>query len=295
MKSNSTSDKIFDTVVYAILTLITIITLYPFLNVVALSFNDSIDAVKGGIYIWPRVFTLENYKQVFNYNTLPRAFMNSVVRTILGTFVNVIFTAMVAYTLSRKDFMARKLVAVLFAITMYVNGGLIPNFLLIKELGLYNKFAVYIIPGLVWAFCIFMVRSFIESVPFSVQESAMIDGANDFKIFVKIILPLCKPVLATVALYYAVNHWNQWFDTYLYAPSNEKLTTLQYELQKILKSVTATSKPPSVTGGGIPKNYVTPAAIQMAITVVVVTPIIVVYPFLQNYFVKGMTLGAVKS
>lgn len=291
MKRNRT-DKIVDIAIYVFLMVVGIITLYPFLNVLAISFNNANDTVAGGIYLWPRQFTFANYQKVFTYPNLIRAAINSVIRTLVGTSLSVVATAAIAYTLSRKDFVARKFFTFLFVITMYVSGGLVPSYLLMRDLHLFNNFLVYILPSLVWPFCIFLMRSYIEGIPFSLQESAMIDGANDFVIFVKIIFPLCIPSLATIALFYAVSNWNSWFDTYLYCSSNANLTTLQYELQKIVQSL-STSKPTnSINSNAV---VVTPQSVQMAITIVVVTPILCVYPSLQKYFVSGMTLGAVKG
>ncbi len=283
-------------IILLVLMVLTIITLYPFLNVMALSLNDSTDSVRGGITIFPRVFTLKNYQKVLQYATLPRAALNSVLRTVIGTAINVGFTSMTAYALSRRDFIGRKFVNFMLVITMYVSGGMVPSYLLIKALGLYGNFWVYILPGLVWAFCVFMVRTYIEGLPLSLQESAMIDGASDMTVFIKVIFPLCKPVTATIALYYAVNHWNSWFDTYLYCPTKDNLTTLQYELQKILQSASASVDPKTIMQQADRlKDLVTPQSLQMAITVVVIVPIIIIYPFLQKYFVEGMTLGAVKG
>lgn len=296
----SLGTKIADAIIIIVLLLIGIITIYPFLNVLAISFNDSIDTVRGGITIFPRKFTLDNYKEVFRYPTLMTGAIVSTARTVIGTGASVICTAIMAYTLSRKDFVARKLFNLLFMVTMYVSGGLIPGYLLIRNLDLFNNFLVYILPGLVGAFYVFIVRSYIESLPYSLQESAMLDGANDFQIFWKIIFPLSKPSMATITLFYAVSQWNSWFDTYLYCASNKNLTTLQYELQKIIKSAAAAAQ--SAQNGNASaaieaakSHSITPQSIQMAITIIVVIPIILVYPKLQKYFVSGMTIGAVKG
>ncbi|MUG48060.1 carbohydrate ABC transporter permease [Paenibacillus woosongensis] len=293
--SRSPQDWIFNIAVYLLVGIITIITLYPFLNVLAISFNDSVDTVRGGVTIYPRKFTLENYKQIFSYSSLLTGFKISVYRTLAGTLAGLVSGSMVAYTLARTDFQGRKFVSTFLAITMYVSGGLIPGFILIKNLDMINTFAVYILPGLVSAFNIFVIRSFIDGLPFALQESAKIDGANDFTIYWRIILPLCKPALATVALFLAVGQWNSWFDTYLYNGSNDALTTLQYELMKVLQSTTTNAN--NMRGGNMTElmAQVSPDSVKMAITIVATVPILVVYPFLQKYFVKGMTLGAVKS
>ncbi|MNE51039.1 L-arabinose transport system permease protein AraQ [compost metagenome] len=177
---------------------------------------------------------------------------------------------------------------------MYFTGGLIPGYLLIKNLGLMSTFAVYIIPAILSVWNVFVVRSYIDGLPYALQESAKIDGANDWTIFWKVILPLCQPVLATIALFIAVGHWNSWFDTYLYNNRSAENTTLQYELMKVLLSTQTGSnfRDPNAQQS---IASVSPESIKMAITIVVTVPILLVYPFLQKYFVKGMTLGAVKS
>jgi putative aldouronate transport system permease protein len=273
-----------------------VITLYPFLNVVAKSFNDPVDTVKGGIHIWPRIWTVNNYKDLFSAGSnLPSAFRMSVLRTLTGTVLGVMCCAMFAFVLSRKDFMFKKLFTTLLVVTMYVGGGMIPEYILIRNLGLINKFAVYIIPGLINAFNVIIIRAFIDQIPMSLQESARIDGANDLGIFFRIIFPLCMPVLATVALFIAVGQWNSWFDTYLYARGNTSLSTLQYELMKVLDSAQSVSSSQDVYSEGLRSAKRNPEALKMAITVIATVPILVVYPFLQKYFVSGMTLGAVKE
>ncbi|MFC5985743.1 carbohydrate ABC transporter permease [Marinicrinis lubricantis] len=274
---------------------VVVITLYPFLNVLAISLNESSDTVKGGITIWPRAFTWANYEQIFTFGGLIQGAKISVLRTLIGTILGVISSSMLAFVLSRHDFQARKFVSTYLALTMYVSGGLIPGYMLIRDLGLTNSFWVYIFPGMVVAFNVFIIRSFIDGLPYALQESAKLDGANDFTIYLRVILPLCKPVLATIALFVAVGQWNSWFDTYLYNGSNEKLTTLQYELQKVLQSTTTGNTAPRGDSVIQNMNRVSPQSVKMAITIIVTVPILVVYPFLQRYFVKGMTLGAVKA
>ncbi|GEM47273.1 carbohydrate ABC transporter permease [Deinococcus cellulosilyticus] len=291
----SISDRIIDIAIVIVMVLVVIVTLYPFLNVLAVSFNSSSDTVKGGVTIFPREFTLDNYKTIFSFGTIPHAFFISVARTVLGTILSLFACSMVAYVLSRKDFVFRHFLSRYLAITMYISGGLVPFFILIRDLQLMNTFTVYILPGIVNVFFIFMIRSFIDGLPYELQESAKLDGANDFTIFWRVILPLCKPVLATAALFIAVGQWNSWFDTYLFNGSNPDLSTLQFELMKILQS-TQTGQD-AVNSNDMARNMqqVSPESIKMAITMVTTLPILLVYPFLQRYFVAGMTLGAVKG
>ncbi|MGG4340131.1 carbohydrate ABC transporter permease [Paenibacillus lautus] len=290
------SDRVFDMVNFTFMALVMIVTLYPFLNVLAISLNDSVDTVRGGIYLWPREFTLENYVQIFKYDGLITGAKITILRTLSGTLLGLVSGTMLGYVLSRVDFQGRKFMSVFLAMTMYFSGGMIPVFILIRDLNMMNSFLVYIIPGMVSAFNVFVIRSFIDSLPYSLQESAKLDGANDFTIYYKIILPLCKPVLATIALFLAVGQWNSWFDTYLYNGNAPHLTTLQFELMKVLQSTQGQTSG-MMSGQNMAEivKQVSPESIKMAITIVVTVPILLVYPFLQRYFVKGMTLGAVKS
>jgi len=296
VKKKTAGDVVFEIFNYLLMIILAVITLYPFLHVLAVSLNDPYDTVKGGITIFPRKFTLVNYTETLNYPQIPWAVMITVLRTVIGTAIGVLSTAMVAYVINRKDFIARRLVAIMFIVTMYVGGGLIPDYMLVRGLGLMNNFLVYILPGLISPFNVIVIKSYMEGIPPDLEESAMIDGANDFLIFWRIILPLCAPVIATISLFIAVGHWNSWFDTYLYCSSEPKLTTLQYELQKILSNATASSQVDYYSNLDPNRTMkVTPHSLRMAMTIIVTLPILLVYPFVQRYFIHGMTIGAVKS
>lgn len=270
--------------------LILIITLYPFLNVLAISLNDATDTLRNVNFIIPRQFTLYNYNYVFKEGGIFGPLVISIARTVIGTVLGVIGTAMLAYVLSRRDFVFQKLFTVMFVITMYVGGGLIPEYLLImRTLHLGNNFMVYILPGILWVYNMILVRSYIDGLPMALQEAAKLDGTNDFQVWYIVILPLCAPVIATIALFYAVGQWNSFMDTYLYA---KDLPTLQYKLYEIMAQATMQLDPHS---SSTLTRAVTPMAIRMAVTVVATVPIIIVYPFVQKYFVGGMTVGAVKT
>lgn len=272
-----------------------VITLYPFLNVLAISFNNSLDTVKGGITVYPRMFTFANYVEIFKIPALATSVITSLLRTVIGTATGIISTAMLAFVISRKDFVARRPVTILLIITMYVGGGLIPDFMLIRSLRLTNNFLVYILPNLISVFNVIVFRSFISDLPYELQESAKIDGANDMRIFFTIIFPLCIPVIATLSLFIAVGQWNSWFDTYLYCTGNKLLTTLQFELQKILLSAQSSGRQDIYGSADALRHRVSPESIRMAMTIVATVPILLVYPFVQKYFMKGLTLGAVKA
>ena len=280
----------FDYFLILLFALILVITLYPFLNVLAISLNDATDTLKNINFLIPRQFTLANYKYVFEEADILGPLFMSVAKTLVGTLAGVFCTAMLAYTLSRKDFVFHKPFTLVFVITMYVGGGMIPEYLLImRTLHLGNNFLVYILPGLLWVYNMILVRSFIDGLPMALQEAAKIDGANDFQIWWKIVLPLCKPVIATIALYYAVGQWNSFMDTYLYA---KDLPTLQYKLYEIMSQARMQVDTHATTEVS---QAITPMSIRMAVTVVATVPIVIVYPFLQKYFIGGMTLGSVKD
>ena len=291
---STTEDKIFTVINTIIMVLFVIITLYPVLNTLAVAFNDGTDSLRGGIHIWPRVWTLKNFTTVLHKENLLTGAKISVARTVIGTALSVFLNAVLAFIISRKEFIFRRSLSMFWVITMYVNGGLIPVFLLYKALGLTNSFWVYVIPGAISCFNMLVIRTYINnSIPNSLVESAQIDGAGYTTIFLKIISPLCKPVYATVALFAAVGQWNSWFDAMLYNRMSDKYTTLQYELMKLLSSVTnqGTSAEAMKNAAGA----VTPTSVRAAATILTMLPIICLYPFLQRYFVAGLTLGGVKE
>ena len=292
-RKKSLSDWIFVICNTIFMIAFVIITLYPVLNTLAISFNDGTDALRGGIYLIPRKFTLKNYSTVLQKDNLITGAIVTVARTVIGTILALISNAILAFVVSRKNFLFKKQLSLFWVITMYVNGGLIPTFLLYKGLHLTNSFWVYVIPGMVNAFNMLVIRTYMNGLPDSLEESAQLDGAGYTTIFLKIISPLCKPVYATVALFVAVGQWNSWFDAMLYNRMSDKLTTLQYELMKLLSSVTNQG-----TSAEAMKNStgtVTPTSVRAAATILTMLPIICIYPFLQQYFVAGLTLGGVKE
>jgi putative aldouronate transport system permease protein len=295
MKTRMTlGDISFNTFNFIFLSCLGIATLYPFLNLLAISLNDSLDSIKGGIYVWPREFTLANYSALFANEHLFGAFIRSIVRTLIGTGLGILCTAMFAYALSRREFVFRKGFNIFIIITLYVNGGIIPIYLVIREMGLVNSFWVYILPLLINGFYVILMRSYFEQLPEGLTESAKVDGATDFQTLFRIILPVSLPVIATITLFVAVLHWNMWFDNYLYNSRNQNLALLQYELMKILlDSARQVSSQTRVDGTTV--QVVMPQSIRATMTIVVTLPILFVYPFLQRYFIKGITIGAMKG
>ena len=293
MKNKSVANRAFTIFNTIFMTLFVVVTLYPVLNTLAISLNNGLDAVKGGIHLIPRAFTFENYTTVMKKQNLIQGALITVLRTVIGTLTSLVANAILAYIVSRKRFLFKSQLSLFWVITMYVNGGMIPIFLLYKGLHLTGTFWVYIIPGMVSAFNMLVLRTYMLGLPDSLEESAQLDGAGYATIFVKIISPLCKPVYATIALFVAVFQWNSWFDAMLYNRMNGKLTTLQYELMKLLSSVTNTSS--SVEAMKNAAGTVTPTSVRAAATIITILPIICIYPFLQKYFVTGLTLGGVKE
>ncbi|WP_409342267.1 carbohydrate ABC transporter permease [Paenibacillus sp. MBLB4367] len=294
-KSYGTAGYVFDSFNYLLLALLGIATLYPFLNLFAVSLNDPMDTIRGQVYVWPNAFTWNNYLIVFQNDGLLGATLRSVVRTLAGTFLSVACTAMLAFTLSRREYVLRKWLNFILIISMYVSGGIIPGYLLIKSLGMTNSFWVYIIPGLISVYNALIIRSYFDSLPEGLMESAKIDGASDLQLFYRIAIPCSLPVLATVTLFVSVGHWNAWFDNYLYN-TRPNLSLLQYELMKIL--IQSTSQVTSNATGYVDKEVLratTPQSIRATMTIIVTLPILFVYPFMQRFFIKGIMVGSMKE
>lgn len=287
-------EKTFDIVNILFMALFCLMIIYPVWNTVVISLNDATDAMMGGLYWWPRKFSLESYKTVLETPGIFKAFGVTVGKTVIGVVTHVLFTAMVAYGLSKRDLVGRKLYLTVGVITMFFNGGLIPNYLLIRNLGLLDNFMVYIIPALFSFFDLIIFQSFFRELPASLEESAFIDGANEFQIFLKIILPLSMPVMATIALFNGVYQWNDFFTGIIYI-NNPDLQPIQTFLYKVIvqnsSSQMLSAMPAAVTN--LAKT--TSESIKLATMVIATLPIVLVYPFLQKYFVKGMLLGSVKE
>ncbi|MCL2284758.1 MAG: carbohydrate ABC transporter permease [Firmicutes bacterium] len=292
---------IFHTINYTLLGLLCLIMLYPMLNTVALSFNDGLDAIRGGVRLWPRRFTLNNYQTLFAVPTVFPAFRISIIRVVVTVISNLVVTSMLAYAISRPEYKFRKPIALIIVLTMYFHAGLIPHFILRQSLGLLNTFAVLWVPGMVGAFNLIIIRTYIKSLPESLVESARLDGASDFRIFAQVIMPLCKPVLATVTLFVAVGAWNEWFDAFIYNSARPDLEVLQGVLRQFLAAAMAHAAgggggqaAAAAAAAGAPV-MATPLTLRAAITVFTALPILLVFPFLQRYIIHGMTLGGVKE
>ncbi len=268
--------------------------IYPFINILAISLNDGIDAVRGGIYLWPRKFSLTNYHYVFSNESLLRGAGVSVLRVVVGTATGVLGNALLGYIVSCRSFYGHKFMRILFLVTMYFSGGLIPTYLLMIRLGLMNSFHVYWIPSIFSAFYMLLTSSYIQKLPESLFESARIDGCSELKILATIVLPLCVPMLACIAVYIGVDQWNAWFDVSLYSKDG-KWDNLQIILYRLLNQATALQKMMEQQRAAVAMKTLQPLTVRAATTIVVTLPIIFIYPFFQKYFVTGMTIGAVKG
>lgn len=286
--------KVFDIVNAVFMLFFLAIVIYPFINVLAISFNNGSDAVKGGIYLWPRKFTLANYAYVLQGADLIKGTIVSVLRTVIGTVTGVFCSALLGYIVSCKNFAGRKFMRILFLITMYFGGGLIPTYLLMTRLGLVNTLTVYWLPSLFSAYYMLLTASYIQNIPDALFEAARVDGSSEIRIFLQFVIPLSVPMLACIAIYIGVGHWNSWFDVNLYS-KNGTWDNLQIILYRMLNQASAMADMTDSVMLSDKMRAIQPLTIRSAITVVVVTPIIIIYPFFQKYFVSGMTIGAVKQ
>lgn len=282
--------RIFDTINIILLVTFTIIIVVPLWNVVVSSFSSGRSLAEGGFIFWPTEFSLENYQAVFRDANIWNAFFISVAKTVIGVITHVFFCAMVGYGLSKKYVRGRKFYVAMGVVTMFFSGGMIPTYLLIKDLGLLNSFWVYIIPALLSFYDVIILMNFFRNVPDSLEESAKIDGGGDWRIFLSIFIPLSMPAMATIALFNGVGQWNDFMTTKLYI-TDQSL----YPLQMMLYEIIVQSQTQSMQNIGSVAIQTTTKGVQLATIVVTTLPIVVMYPILQRYFISGMMLGAVKE
>ena len=292
---------LFDGINLAVLTLFSLVMIYPFYQCVIVSFSNGTDIdYNGVVYFWPRLFSLASYKYIFSDLQFLIALRNTVVRTLCGAVIGLLITSMFAYAISHKQLLLRKFFTTLGLITMYFSGGLIPTFLLIRDLGLYDNFLVYLLPSAFSMFNTMIFVAYFRGIPYDIEECASIDGANELTVFFKIIVPIAMPVFACLALYVAVWQWNQYFDCMIYTDS-PKLEVLSYLFAQLLLKQqyldTVIQTMDNLTPAQIValKGPVTSLTTQMATMLVTTAPILCVYPFLQKYFVKGIMVGSLKE
>jgi len=289
-------DQAIQVLIYIIVIALCLVILLPCINVVALAFNDGADAAKGGIWFWPREFTMDNFKEVFKDGSIKTAYIITIARTVIGTLLSLMVTTLAGYALKQKELPGRTLITVLITFTMLFGGGLIPTYIQYNNLHLLNSFWVYVVPSLVSVTYLLMIRTFFEGIPDSLEESAKLDGCGFFGIYTRIMLPLSKPVIAVVGLYTAVNHWNDWFAGAFYM-NDTKMWPVQTVLQNMLTKAMSAQQEVTSVAQALAHNTasVTSDSLKMAAVVVTTVPILCVYPFVQKYFAKGAMIGAVKG
>lgn len=293
-KNRSAASKAMSAVLYVILTIFAFLCIYPFYYIIIYSISDANQAASG-LFLLPKGFSLETYKGLFLLNDIPQTLLISVSRSILGAIIAIVGSSFFAYLVTNQKMIGRRFVYRFVVLTMYLNAGLIPWYMTMKAYGLQNNFLLYILPGLVTAYYVILIKTYIESLPRELEESALIDGAGIFTRYLRIVMPLSKPIIATIAVYAVVGQWNAWTDNY-FLISDARLQTLQMILYNYLNQANRFQQmSSSAMDASAAASMITPTSVKMCVTVVVVIPIMCVYPFLQRYFVKGIMMGAVKG
>lgn len=291
VRDTSFGSRLFDVFNYTFLFIFSFLTIFPFLHITAGSLSPAEELLKRSLILFPKHITLDSYMYIFSSNTLVRALGVSIYITVVGTIINLVFTVLTAYPLAHTEIMGRKYIMMGIIFTMLFSGGMIPSYLVVKSLGMINSYWSVMLPGAISAFNLIIVKNFFQQIPASLEESAKLDGCNDLRILLQIVLPLSKPVLATFALFYAVGHWNAFMGPLLYL-NDTKMWPIQILLRQIV----------IMASGGIGDSrntdepiLVPPESIRMATIMVSTVPILCVYPFLQKHFTKGVMLGSVKG
>lgn len=292
----SVGERVFRLINGALVILFVLTIILPFVNILALSLNEGTDAARGGVTLWPRKFSLDNYRDVFSDEYLLSSYRVTILRVVIGTVLSVLLTAMAAYALKFRTLPLRRFWSMAILFTMLFSGGVVPYYILLKSIGLTNNFLVYVIPWLYSAWNIILMRTFFQGIPESLEESAMIDGAHHLRIFFSIILPLSKPIISVIALFNGVGHWNDWFSGAFYV-SDKNLHPLQTVLRAMLMSAEAMRRRMVIIYSGQAGQLltVTTESLKMATIIVATVPILCIYPFIQKYFVQGVMVGSVKG
>ena len=298
-KKESISRKVFLLFNLIFMLMVIVVMTFPYINVAAKAFNDGADTAMGGITIFPRIFTWENFRTVVMDKAFPRAAIVSVARVIFGTLLALVVQLMAAYVFTNKELIGRGPLLMFFMIPMYFGGGLIPTYLLYSKLGLLNNFLLYIVPGCFSLYNMVIIRSFMNGLPDGLKEAARLDGANEVTILARIIVPISKPIIATIALWAAVGYWSDWTTT-MYFFTKKNMFTLQYVLAQILKEtqkIQELIRKAAMEGEalGVSDFNVTTESVRCAQLIVTTVPIVIVYPFLQKYFISGVMVGAIKD
>lgn len=272
-----------------ILTCLAIITVYPLVYITAVSLSATSEVVQGNITLFPKGFNLDAYAQVLNDDRVPRAYLNTIFYTALGTVMNLLLTAIAAYPLARKDFFGRKFFLLAIIMTMFLNPGIIPNYLIVSELGLLDSVWALVLPNAIWTFELLILKSFYENMSESLREAAVVDGASEYRILFQIVIPLSKPALASIGLFYFMGHWNSFFIPLIYL-NDASMYPLQVVLRDMLIFSENGNNPSLVDAAAL-----APQAMKNATIVLSMIPVLLIYPFAQKYFAKGVMLGSEKG
>jgi putative aldouronate transport system permease protein len=292
-KLRSRDDKIFDAIVYMITAVLLILVGYPLLFVVSASFSNPVEVVEGRVWLLPEGFTLEPYMRVFENVKIWNGYGNTIFYAVAGTFINLVMTVLAAYPLSRKDLPGQQYLMLFVTFTMFFSGGLIPTYLLVKSLGINNTVWALLLPGAIATYNLIVMRSFFQnSIPSELQESAWMDGCSFFRMLWSIILPLSKPILAVMVLFYGVGHWNAYFNALIYLKNRDL-----YPLQLILREILILNQDDMAAGdaAGMAERVMMAESIKYSVILVSSVPVLMLYPFIQRYFVKGVMIGSIKG
>lgn len=296
---DSVGTVLFNCLVYLFFGLYTFICIYPFWYMFIYAISDPAK-VSTGVYFLPNGVSLYNFQKVFQLKGIVSAFFMSVLRTVVGTVLTVFACSFLGYLFTKYEMPGRMFLYRMLIITMYVNGGLIATYLIIKAYGLTNTFWVYVVPSMISAYNVILIKTYIEQIPASLEESATIDGAGYLRIYMSIIFPLSLPIIATIAVFAAVGQWNSWFDNHIYTAGKDSLTTLQYLLYKFLNESERIARLLRESGNiqdaqMATARQLTPKGVRMTVTMIVTIPIFLVYPYMQRFFIKGIMIGAIKG
>lgn len=290
------TNKIADIFIYGIAAFAALITIYPFIYIFSMSISDPNEVIKNSIFLLPRGFSLEAYKFLVKNIYLWRSLFNSILYTSIGTVCNLVMALLAGYPLAKPRLVMKKIINIYLVIPMYFSGGLIPGFILITQLGLYNTFWVMIIPSMISIWNVILVRTYIKSIPYSLQESAIIDGASEFRILTSIIVPLVKPIIAVICLYTAVGIWNDYFTAMIYMPNRDLHPLQMYMARVLIFNETSLAETKKTVGQEIEVMKLgTITQLKYAVIIFTNIPIIILYPFLQKYFIKGVMIGSLKE
>ncbi|MBU5671377.1 carbohydrate ABC transporter permease [Paenibacillus brevis] len=286
-------ERLFDVIVYLIAAVIILIVLYPLVFVVSASFSDPARVLGGEVWLLPKGLTLEAYTSILHNDKIWTGYRNSIVYAVVGTLINIVMTLLAAYPLSRPDLPGRKGLMMIVTLTMFFSGGLIPSYLLVKSLGMVDTMWALIIPGAISTYNLIVMRTYFQSsIPWELQEAAHIDGCSNWRLLISIILPLSKPIIAVMVLFYAVGHWNAFFNALIYIRTEDL-----YPLQLVLREILMISQSAGADGGnvGLEEKILLSESIKYAVIIVSSLPVLIMYPFVQRHFVKGVMIGSIKG